>query len=69
MIKYGVEFYSLVYPKWAKIRFKISDQGKFLFIMNPALTPGKLPEGIKPELFQKEQRYLIIQKKKSVLWL
>jgi hypothetical protein len=48
MIKFGVEIYSLIYPKWSKIRFKISDQGKFLFILNPALTPGKLPDGVKP---------------------
>lgn len=53
MIKYGVEFYSLVYPKWGKIRFKISDQGKFLFIINPSLTPGKLPEDLKPGVIPK----------------
>lgn len=53
MIKYGVEFYELVYPKWAKIRFKISDKGKFLFILNPSLTPGKLPDGITPGVVPK----------------
>jgi hypothetical protein len=46
MIKYGVEFHSLIYPKWAKLRFKISSEGKFLFISNPAITPGKLPDNI-----------------------
>ena len=47
MVKYGVELHSLVYPKWAKIRFKLSAKGKLLFIMNPSLTPGKAPEGVR----------------------
>lgn len=44
-INYGIELYELVYPKWAKIRLKLSDKGKLLLIINPSLTPGKEPEG------------------------
>ena len=47
MIKYGIEFDELNYPKWGKIKFKLSDKGKFLIIINPSITPGKMPEGIK----------------------
>lgn len=47
MIRYGVDLHSLVYPKWAKIRFKISARGKLILVINPSLTPGKMPEGIK----------------------
>lgn len=52
-INYGIELHHLVYPKWAKIRFKLSDKGKLLFIINPAITPGKLPDGIKPGVVPK----------------
>jgi len=53
MLKYGVVFHDIVYPKWAKVRFKISAKGKLLIIINPSLTPGKLPEGLKPGMIPK----------------
>lgn len=53
MINFGIDLYNLVYPKWAKLRFKLSDQGKLLFIANPSLTPGKMPDGVKPGVVPK----------------
>lgn len=46
MVKYPVELYNLVYPKWAKIRLMLSKNGGMLLAMNPSLTPGQKPEGI-----------------------
>jgi hypothetical protein len=67
MVKFGVEFHDIVYPKWSKIRFKISSEGKFLFISNPSLTPGKLPEGIQKGKIPKGVKIFDYDKEKECI--
>lgn len=43
---YNADLESYVFPKYAKISFKISKAGSLIFTGAPSFTPGKLPPGI-----------------------
>lgn len=67
MLKYGVEFHELVYPKWGKIRLRINGKGQLIFIANPSLTPGKMPENLKPGVIPKGTRVFDYDSNKECL--
>lgn len=45
-MKYSVEIHDLVYPKYAKVVFKINQAGNITLSASPSFTPGKLPAGM-----------------------
>ena len=47
-MKYSVDVHEMVFPKYAKLQFKINKAGNLALVAAPSLTPGKLPDGIKP---------------------
>jgi len=46
-MKYGIDLYEMIFPKYAKLQFKINRVGNLSIIASPSLTPGVLPEGVK----------------------
>jgi hypothetical protein len=46
-MKYGIDLYEMVFPKYAKLQFKINRAGNLTVVASPSLTPGVLPEGVK----------------------
>jgi hypothetical protein len=46
-MKYGIDLYEMVFPKYAKLQFKINRAGNLTVVASPSLTPGQLPEGVK----------------------
>lgn len=47
-MEYSVDVYDMVFPKYAKLQFKINKAGNMTLTAAPAITPGKLPDGVKP---------------------
>lgn len=45
-MKYAIETHHLVFPKYAKMVFKIDQKGNLLVCASPSLTPGKMPPGM-----------------------
>lgn len=52
-MKYGIEFHELVFPKYAKLVFKINKAGHLVLAASPSLTPGKYPPGVRPGVIPK----------------
>lgn len=45
-MKYGIDMYDLVFPKYGKLVFGINKTGNFILNVSPSFTVGKLPEGV-----------------------
>lgn len=52
-MKYSVSVNEMIFPKYAKIEFKINKVGNLTLSASPSFTPGVLPEGIKPGIIPK----------------
>lgn len=46
-MKYAIDVHEMVFPKYAKIQFKINKGGNLTVAASPSFTPGQLPEGTK----------------------
>ena len=48
VLKYSIDMHELIFPKYAKLQFKINKAGNLTIAASPSITPGQMPEGIKP---------------------
>lgn len=55
-MKYSVDIHEMVFPKYAKLQFKVNRAGNLTLIASPSYTPGKLPDGLKPGQIPKGTR-------------
>lgn len=46
-MKYSIDLHEMVFPKYAKLQFKINRAGNLTIAASPSLTPGQLPDGVK----------------------
>jgi len=46
-VKYAIDVHEMVFPKYAKLQFKINKGGNLTLAASPSLNPGQLPEGTK----------------------
>jgi hypothetical protein len=45
-MKYSVDTYEMVFPKYAKLQLKINKAGNLIIGASPSLTPGQMPPGV-----------------------